>query len=104
MSEQDIEKIAGRYFLQIRSLKREIAAIIAWIEGYRESSRVLDRELNEALHADGALTLVLSEKPELKALNSLSNYPASELKRMIQDLHEKRQVLREKEKLLLEMN
>lgn len=104
MSEQDITKIAGTLYLEVQALKREIAALGAWISAYKDAAKALDSQLHPVLHVN-RLTPASPLPPRAKvtAIEKLLEYPVDQLAKHIVDLQDKRDLLEQKERLLADM-
>ena len=100
MSEQDIDKITGAYYREIQTLKREIAALVAWISSYREATKAIDAQLHEVVRYDGRNFVGKIPDGVLKGEKKVLEYPVETLIAHVAELSEKRTALVEKERLL----
>jgi len=103
MCEQDIEKVAGRLVLEIKGLKRDIAAIQAWLEAYRAAAKAVDSQLHYVIRPNRDYGIPQSAPPKVPGLDKLREYPLEDLAAHIADIEEKREQLAHKEKLLADI-
>lgn len=98
MSEQELNAIAGRYMVEIRSLKREIGGLAAWLASYVEATRAATFDIGKLVRETGGMTAAGTA-----ALAKMAECPAELVRARVEELQVKRASLAEKERLLAGM-